>query len=440
MSTIAAIASPPGPARRGIVRISGPDTAAVLARVLVACDPPLAPAAARALHRARLDDGRGTQPATLLWMRGPRSYTREDVAELHLVGAGPLVAAAFERVLAAGARAARAGEFTRRAFENGRLDLSQAEGVLALTEAAGEAERRAATSLLTGGLERRTRALREGLLDLASLCEASLDFDEAETGHVAIDELQARAAALEAGLAEALRWEAARVAPSGLARVVLVGAPSVGKSTLWNALTGGRALVSGRAGTTRDYQEGPWSLGESTGLLVDGPGVAAAASGDELEARAQALFAAARRTADLVVFVADADDPAPVPPPDAGVLVLARADRLGDRPPPAGFLAVSVHAGTGLEALAAAVAARLGLAPVGAEDGLERTLHRRHRAALEGAREALAEARLALDSGQPLDLVAEALRGARGALEDLTGRTTPEDVLEHLFARFCVGK
>lgn len=440
MSTIAAIASPPGPARRGIVRISGPGTAAVLARVLVSSDPPLSSGAPRALHHARLDDGRGTQPVLVLWMRGPRSYTREDVAELHLVGAEPLVAAAFARVLAAGARAARAGEFTRRAFENGRLDLSQAEGVLALTEAAGEAERRAATSLLTGGLERRTRALREGLLDLASLCEASLDFDESETGHVASEELLARVEAVREGLDEALRWEAARAAPSGLARVVLVGAPSVGKSTLWNALTGGRALVSERPGTTRDYQEGLWTLGESACRLVDGPGVSDAPVGSELEARALELFAAARRAADLVVFVADAGDPAPSPPSDAGVLVLGRADRLAGRAIPPGFLAVSAQDRTGLQELASAVAGRLGLSPAGAEAGLERALHGRHRAALEAAREALEAARDALVVGAPLDLVAEALRGVRDALEDLAGRTTPEDVLEHLFARFCIGK
>jgi tRNA modification GTPase len=437
MSTIAAIASPPGPGRRGIVRLSGPGTARLLERVLATCEPPLAPEAERSLHEGRLDDGRGAQPVRVLWMRGPRSYTREDVAELHLAGAEALLAAAFERVLACGARAALAGEFTRRAFENGRLDLSQAEGVLALTEASGEAERRAATGLLTGGLERRTRALREGLLDLASLCEASLDFDEAETGHVATEELALRAAAVEAELAEALRWELARAAPVGLPRVVLVGAPSVGKSTLWNALTGGRALVSEHAGTTRDYLEGTWPLGDGACRLIDGPGVTAAE--DELERRAQELFANARAAADLVVFVGDAADPGP-PPPDAGVLVAARADRAGGCTPPAGFLTVSARTGAGLEVLGARVAGCLGLSPESAEAGLERALHRRHRQALVLAREALARARAGLAEGQALDLVAEALREARGALDDLAGRTTPEDVLEHLFARFCIGK
>src|SRR5262245_25361077 len=146
--TIAAVASPPGRGGRGIVRASGPAAAALAGRVLHAARPPFAPSAARLLTYARFDDGRGSQPVHVLWMRAPRSYTREDVVEFHLPGAEPLLASALARLLALGARAAEPGEFTRRAFFNGRIDLVRAEGVLALTRAGNEAERAAAALLL----------------------------------------------------------------------------------------------------------------------------------------------------------------------------------------------------------------------------------------------------------------------------------------------------
>src|SRR6185503_3623653 len=290
--TIAAIATPPGPARRGIVRLSGPRAAELVRATLRDEAPRFDPALPRLLARGRFDDGRGLQPVLLLWMRAPRSFTREDVAELHLPGAEPLLACALRRLLELGARAARPGEFTRRAFLNGRLDLSRAEGVLALTEAGNEAERAAAALLLDGGLDQRAAALRERLLDL---CEASLDFDESETGHVPHAELVELLEEAGAAVSEALAWETRRAAPSTRARVLLVGAPNAGKSSLWNALTGGRALVSPEAGTTRDALVGEWRLPSLTCELIDGPGLEPlerAASAPE--ARAQVLFARVR--------------------------------------------------------------------------------------------------------------------------------------------------
>ena len=158
-STIAAISSPPGAGRRGVIRVSG-DDAATIVRALVAptlrlagTEPPSL--LARGAFLARIHDGVGEQPCLVLWMPGPASYTREDVAELHLPGSPPLLQAALARVLALGARAAMPGEFTRRAFLHGRLDLTQAEGVLALVESSNARERRAALALLEGGLARR---------------------------------------------------------------------------------------------------------------------------------------------------------------------------------------------------------------------------------------------------------------------------------------------
>lgn len=442
-ATIAAIASPPGPALRGLVRLSGPEAAALVRATLRSEGAPFDPAHARQLLRGRFDDGRGSQPVTVLWMRAPRSFTREDVAEFHLPGAEPLLARALARLLELGAAVARPGEFTRRAFLNGRLDLSRAEGVLALTEAANEAERAAAARLLEGGLAGRAEAIREGLLELATLCEASLDFDESDTGHVPRAELLSLLAASESALAETRAWEVRRAAPSALARVVLVGAPNAGKSSLWNALTGGRALVSDLAGTTRDSLEGEWALPGGACLLVDGPGLDPGGQGPD--ARAQELFARQREQGDLILWVVDACAPAPALPNDARLVAWNKGDLPGAPPAPAAsasgpeVVAVSARTGAGLPALAAAVGRHL--AGRGDEAaGTPRLLFARHQEALERARQALEAVRAGLEGGLSLDLVAEELRAALGALDDLAGRSTPEDVLDRIFARFCLGK
>jgi tRNA modification GTPase len=441
--TIAAIASPPGGARRGIVRISGPRAGELVAAALAHAEPPFDRTAERALVRGELDDGRGRQPVSVLWMRAPRSYTREDVAELHLPGAEPLLARALARLLELGAAPAHPGEFTRRAFENGRLDLAQCEAVLALSEAAHEEERRAALALLEGGLGSRARAIRDSLVELLALCEAGLDFDESETGHVPHEELRERAVRCAAALDEALRREGARAAPPALPRVVLVGAPGAGKSTLWNALTGGRALVGERPGTTRDALAALWELGATTVLLVDGPGVEDARS--RADATARRLFDGERERADLVLWVVDASQPGSEgePPSGACLRVLSKADlpatvaesrQRSDLP----SVLVSARAGTGLGELARAVAAELGGRT--GEGGIARQLVARHRQALERARAELGRAVEGLDEGRSLDVLAEGLRTSLEALDELSGRTAPDDVLDVLFARFCIGK
>lgn len=444
-STIAAIATPPGPARRGIVRVSGPLAAELVRATLREDRPRFESERARWLARGRFDDGRGLQPVTLLWMRGPRSFTREDVAEFHLCGAEPLLACALARLLALGATAARPGEFTLRAFRNGRLDLSRAEGVLALTEAGNESERAAAALLLDGGLDQRSAAIREHLLALATACEASLDFEESETGHVPRAELVELWRRADAALSAALEWELRRAAPNALARVLLVGLPNAGKSSLWNALTGGRALISPSPGTTRDTLEGTWKLGAETCLLIDGPGLEALRGGPA--GRAQELFARVRGQVDLALWVVDAAAPVLTPVPEGvRLLVWNKTDlRAAEaRPDPAqlpcglAVVAVSAQSGAGLGELASAVERRLG--PADESGGAARALFARHREALIRARAALGEVGEGFASGLPLDLCAEALRAALAALDELSGRSTPEDVLERIFARFCLGK
>lgn len=459
--TIVAIASPPGGAARGVLRLSGSRAgewaAARLARPGGAAFP-----AARAVFEARLDDGVGSQPCLVLWMPGPASYTREDVVELHLPGSAPLLRAALGAFLEDGARAAVAGEFTRRAFENGRLDLTRAEGVLELIEATDAAEQRAAAALLRGGLAGRVEALRSGLDDLRALAEASLDFDEDDTGHVDAAVLEAGFERADERLAEALAWEVARPATQALPRVGLVGAPNAGKSTLFNALTGeAAALVADLRGTTRDTLEAGWTLraegdsaaGPARVELLDFPGLDAEARGTDAAAQVRAgeLLAGI----DLLLWVIDARrgvDPAEarrVRELAGGrplVAVWNQVDRGPEAPSPAdaasleGLAVVPAGAGAarsrGVAGLAEAVRAALG---AGAPS-VARELSARHAAALAEAREGLELARAAWGAGQPLDLVAVELRGSVDALDGVLGRTSPEDLLDRIFSRFCIGK
>ncbi len=460
-ATIAAIASPSGPGLRGLIRLSGADAARlVLATTRLVGD--FAPHR-RGIHLGRFRDHRGEQPLLLLWMPAPRSYTREDVAELHLPGSPWLLEAALARLLELGAEPAQPGEFTRRAFENGRIDLLEAEGVLALVQAAGEAECRAASSLLLGGLGVRVAGLRAELEELRALCEASLDFDQSDTGHVPIEELGRLGQRVRAGLEEALSWEERREPLAGLPRIVLAGAPNAGKSTLFNALAAdARALVSDLAGSTRDVLVGIWPIAGVDCRLVDTAGLDPEHSGlSDPDRQARARARAELEACDLILWLAD---PASgrsrsvalgieaLPKGPGCCLVWTKKDLGPVRPPfpHPGLPAVWVSAARreGLDELASLAATQLGLAgssPALAEvsgggGGDGRALSLRHRRALGIARDQLDGALGLLRSSAPLDLAAEALRLATAALDGIAGRTTPEDLLDRIFARFCLGK
>lgn len=458
--TIVAIASPPGPAERGILRLSGPGARAV-ALALVRGAPQLE-LSARGVHPARLFDGVGEQPGWVVWMPGPRSYTGEDVAELHGPGAPPLVAALLRRALELGARLAGPGEFTRRAFENGRIDLTRAEGVLELVSAANERERRAATALLSGGLERHVSTLRDLLLDLRVLCEASLDFDEADTGHVPREQLEALALAAREALADTLSFERRRVRSNVRPRAVLIGAPNAGKSTLFNALTGGRALVSPLPGATRDVLRAAARAGEFEFELVDTAGLderLALADREHPDLQAQQLASAEAAGADLLVAVVSAVEGSAscaellerrrAHPRTPVVLAWTQVDRPGAPPAPAAPLLAELGASAwvalcapraqGVSALLDACRAALEAEPP-SEGAARVEVSARHLEALNASREALEEALGGLRAGAPLDLLAQTFRQALDALDAIAGRSSPEDVLERLFARFCIGK
>lgn len=456
-ATIAAIATPPGAGLRGVIRVSG-----TRARELVAatwCGAPPPDFSRRGLYRGAFRDARGEQPLLLVWMPAPRSFTREDVAEFHLSGSLPLLAAALDRLLALGAELAQPGEFTRRAFAAGRIDLTQAEGVLALVEAASEDEARAGLALLTGGLSQRIEHLRDELDDLRALCEASLDFDPLDTGHVPDDEIRARLERVAADLAATAAWEEQRAPARALPRVVLAGAPNAGKSSLFNALCRAElALVSDLPGTTRDVVTAETDCAGRSVELLDLAGFDADAQG--VDAGAQRKAADALASAALVLHVIDASrtDDAAIRaelarlPSDRVLLVWSQIDRAGARAAPpldvAGahaWVAVSALRGVGLEALGERVRSALderaasGVGP-GAETGVVRSVGARHAIALAAARAELDGARQVQAAGAPLELLAEHLRRASDVLDLVDGRSTPEDVLARIFARFCLGK
>jgi tRNA modification GTPase len=409
-----------------VVRISGPDAGGAIER-LTGRD---RPAPRRASLRRLVDPAGGgvLDRALLLWLPGPGTATGEDMAELHLHG-GRAVTAAVLAALAGlpGLRPAEAGEFTRRAFEAGRIDLNEAEALADLLAAETEAQRRNAMLLAGGALSRAIEGWRERLLALSARLEAVLDFaDEEDVAPLGADFAEAvRALADEVG-----RWRASTPAErlrDGV-RVVLAGPPNAGKSTLLNALTGREAaIVTPIAGTTRDLIEAPVAFAGIPFLLIDTAGLHGG-GGDIVETIGIDRAARAIAAADIVLWLGDPDQA-----PAGALRIGAQADRR-DHLPAAGFdLIVSARTGVGMDALRDRLVARASTLLPG-ED--EAALSVRQREGLDRLAEALA---LALAESDPL-LVAEALRLARRALDALAGRAGTEELLDALFGRFCIGK
>lgn len=424
MGTIFALSSGSPPAGIAVVRVSGPHARAALEALAGRLPPPRR--ASRAVFRDK--DGAPLDDGLALWFPGPNTATGEDLAELHLHG-GRAVIAAIERALAvlSGLRRAEPGEFTRRAFANGRIDLAEAEGLADLLAAETEIQRRAAIELAGGALSRRVEAWRDHVLMLSAQLEAVLDFDDEgdvaalpatflrEIGILA-DEI---GAALEAPAAEVLR--------EGF-RVALAGPPNAGKSTLFNALIESEAAITAPiAGTTRDVLVRPVALGGIPFSFVDMAGLREGGA-DVVEnigiERAQAEI----ENADLVLWLG----PEGEGPPGAWEIE-PKADRQDHQVKCAPHYRVSGVTEEGLSELKQGLIAHAAEAMPGPG---ETALNRRQRGLLEQAVVAL---RSAAQERDPL-LLAEDLRQARAAFDRLVGRSGTEDVLDALFARFCVGK
>jgi tRNA modification GTPase len=430
--TIFAPASGAGRAAITVVRLSGPRTAEVLQHLTGG----VPPARVASLRRLRAPDGRLLDRSLVLWFPGPASYSGEDAAELHLHGGRAVLRAVAETLVALGCRPAEPGEFTRRALVNGRLDLTEAEGIADLIAAETEAQRIQALRQAEGGLSRRLAGWSERIATLLAWQEAAIEFAEDGVPTDLDARVKEGAAALRAEMATGLEeGERAERLREGIA-IAILGAPNVGKSSLLNALAGREAaIVSPRAGTTRDVVEVTLEIAGVPVLLADTAGLRETADEIEAEGVRRALARAEAADLRLAVFAADV-------PPDAATLVLL--DRPGTVPvvnktdlaPAAlpGAIAVSARTGEGLATLRARlaeeVAARAGLTEAAA---LTRP---RHRAALAEAVAALAEAEAA-----PLpEIAAEGLRAALSALGRITGRVGVEEILDRVFAEFCIGK
>jgi tRNA modification GTPase len=424
MDTIFALSSGSPPAGIAVVRVSGPGAREALEALSGRLPPPRR--ASRAVFRDTavgvLDDG------LALWFPGPRTATGEDLAELHLHG-GRAVVAAVEGALARlpGLRRAEPGEFTRRAFANGRIDLAEVEGLADLLAAETEIQRQAAMGMAGGALSRRVEGWRERLLDLSARVEAALDFeDEADVG--ALPDSFARDLGLLAGeIEEALAAPSAEILREGY-RVALAGPPNAGKSTLFNALVECEAAITAPlAGTTRDVLLRPVALGGMPFTFVDMAGLRDAAA-DDIEtigiARAQAEIA----RADLVLWLGPQGEG-----PGGAWEIEPQCDRADHPVKHDPVFRVSAVTEEGLSALKQGLIAHAaGAMPRPGETAL----NRRQRGLLEQARDALGST---ANESDPL-LQAEGLRQARLAFDRLVGRSATEDVLDALFGRFCIGK
>jgi tRNA modification GTPase len=445
--TIAALATPTGTSALAILRVSGPDTER-LARELCGETPP-----PRAVRRADYRDGAGTVIDGVLatFFRGPHSYTGEDLLEVSCHG-NPFVAQKIlEDLFARGCRPAGPGEFTQRAFLNGRMDLSQAEAVMDVIHARSERALAAANQQLRGALGRRMESLVDALLNVLARVEAYIDFPEedlppedrgtiaAELGRIILDTNRLLATN---HYGELLR--------EGI-KTVIVGAPNVGKSSLLNRLVGReRALVSAEPGTTRDFIEEQLIVGPHCLRLIDTAGLNPLPA--ELERQGMAKTLERAEEADLFLLVVDATQPPPALPGTLltvlrrrSALVVVNKTDLTDVVPTIPELAElqvvrgSALTGEGLEALTAAITAQADA--IGQVNGNEIiAINARHANALEIAKSCLNDAQIKLAEHGPVELLASDLHEAMNALGEIAGKIDNERMLDRLFASFCIGK
>ncbi len=439
--TIVAHATPPGRGALAIVRLSGPDSAAIAARVFVR--PSGAPwIDGRPMLGAVIDrSGAVIDQAVLTIHRAPHTVTGEEVAEITLHGSPAIVRETLAACVLAGARPAAPGEFTLRAVRAGKLDLAQAEAVRDLVEAASIEQARIAARQLGGEVSAAVAPLAEAIFELLADVEAGLDFGDGEEDlALGGEEVAGRADALAVRIdALAGASERARRVREG-ARVVLLGPPNSGKSSLFNSLIGfGRVIVTPEPGTTRDLIEEQFVIEGLPILLIDAAGVGEPGGQAEAEGMRRALAAA--DSAHLVLEVYDLSQPdrPPSEVPPQRLRVGTHADLPPAAPAAAGTIAVSSVTGLGLDALRAAIAERLhapGARPV---ESVALATERHLAAALE-ARAALADAAGLARAGSGAELVAVELRRAVQALREILGEVGPEALLERIFARFCIGK
>ena len=446
--TIAAIATGQVLAAIGIVRISGPDALTVLDRVFTPMSgAPMSQRPDRKLVLGRLfsPDGTVLDQCLATVSRGPASYTGEDTAELQCHGSPVVLRTALDSLFAAGARQAKAGEFTRRAFLNGRMDLTQAEAVIDLIDAETAQIAANAAAQLDGAIRRRTDGVYDELTAICSHYHAVIDYPDEDIEPFALERYAAVLAEAETALGRLLAtFQRGTVLKNGVPCAIL-GRPNAGKSSLLNAILGyDRAIVTDIPGTTRDTVEEKAVLGGTLLRLADTAGLRD--TDDPVEREGVARAKAAGKTAGLVLAVLDGS--APLTAEDETVLAAAKAaprrlivQSKADLPAVwhrDDAIPVSARTGAGLDALEAALAALFAEddpVPVG-----ETLTNPRQADAVSRALDYVRAAREAMEAGFAPDAVLTEIEGALSALGELSGRTVREDVTRGIFARFCVGK
>ena len=431
--TIAALATPAGRGAIGVVRVSGPGVPGIAKTILGALPAP------RQARFARFRDSAGAtiDEGLALYFSSPHSYTGEDVLELQGHGGPVLMHTLLAACLDAGARLAEPGEFTRRAFLEGKLDLAQAEAVADLIDASSREAARAALRSLSGEFSNAVHALEAQLAELRALTEAMLDFPEEDVDAVHRSDATSRLARIGESLGEVLcKSREGRLLRSGI-HVVLAGRPNVGKSSLLNRLAGEeRAIVTPIAGTTRDALREPIQIEGVPLTLVDTAGLRQAS--DTVEQLGIEHTERELAQADLVLLVEDAGTLSASLPEVISqgqrLVVYNKVDLVPKFQAPPGALAVSAKTGEGLSSLRSAILAAAGWSFTGESVYLARERHLR---ALEKARAHIEAAQRELARWE---LFAEELRLAHSSLGAITGEFTTEDLLGQIFSRFCIGK
>ena len=445
--TICALATPPGGAI-AVVRVSGPDAVAITGSIF---SKPLEKALGYTLHFGQIKDmdGKELDDVLVSVFRAPHSYTGEDSTEISLHGSSYIVKNLLESLIWAGARQAEPGEFTMRAFMNGKLDLSQAEAVADLISSSTQATHQMAMSQMRGEFSQELKDLQGQLLHLTSLLELELDFNDQDVEFANRKEHAELMEKIEKHIKElADSFQMGNAIKNGIP-VAIIGAPNVGKSTLLNALVGEeRAIVSNIQGTTRDLIEDTTQIGGITFRFIDTAGIRSTQSKLERMGIERSIQAAER--AKIILLLTESNQPFPdIDFRDDQIVMqvinkcdmtLPSSSYLYHRQPDSRLFHISAANGDGLDLLRNALVKEVSL-PTNLDDTHAIVTNVRHYNALKQALKALRRAKKAFADQTPTDLVAEDLRGCLHHLGEITGsEITSEDVLHNIFANFCVGK